>query len=70
MAFSPKGFIMAYMAEKSEAILEFKQIGSTVRVTAVDPVTGVEAVILGPVTAGQSALRETALNKLRYLLGK
>jgi hypothetical protein len=61
---------MPCMAQKPEAILEFKQIGSTVRVTAVDPVTGIEAVILGPVTAGQPALRETALKKLSFLLGK
>lgn len=58
------------MAEKQEALLEFVQIGAFVRVTAVDPVTGIEAVIQGPVTAGEAALRHTAMQKLAYLLRK
>lgn len=58
------------MTAKQEAILEFVQIGAYVRVTAVDPNTGLEAVIQGPASAGEAALRHTALQKLAYLLRK
>lgn len=54
----------------SEVLFEFTAVGNSVRVSAVDPDTLVEATITGPVTAGESALRQAALRKLRYLLAK
>ena len=61
---------MPYMNDKREAFLEFTQIGSIVKVTAIDAETGIEAVIQGPASAGQGQLRDTALRKLQYLLDK
>ncbi len=53
-----------------EALLEFTQIGNTVKVTAVDAETGIEASIVGPVNAGQETLKRTALQKLKYVMEK
>lgn len=50
-----------------EYLLEFQQIGALVRVTAIDPRTGVEAVIQGPASAGELALKQAAMRKLVYL---
>ena len=58
------------MAGGGEYLLEFHQVGAYVKVTAVDPVTGVEASITGPATAGESILGRNAVNKLKYVLRK
>ena len=54
----------------SEVIFEFIQHGTSVKVTAMDPATLVEVSIVGPASAGQAALKATALNKLKYVLAK
>ena len=51
-----------------EVILEFTQIGNSVKVTAVDPVTMVEVSIVGPATAGRAILLANAVRKLEYAL--
>lgn len=50
--------------------LEFQQVGALVKVTAIDPATGREAIIQGPASAGEAALGRTAIQKLEYLLRK
>jgi len=51
-------------------LIEFQSIGTLVRVTALDPQTGLEAVIQGPASAGQQALGRLAVQKLEYVLRK
>ena len=51
-------------------IFEFSAVGNAVKVCAVDPDTGLEVSIVGPVNAGEAALRKTAMAKLRYMLDK
>ena len=51
-----------------EVLLEFTRIGNVVKVCAVDPRTRTEVVIQGPISAGEEALRRTAINKLRYVI--
>ena len=51
-------------------IVEFRQIGKSMKVSAVDPVTGTEVSIVGPASAGQAELSRNAINKLRYVLAK
>jgi hypothetical protein len=51
-----------------EVYFEFMAIGSTVRVTAIDSVTGIEVVTMGPKTASQSDLQQLALAKLKARL--
>ncbi len=53
-----------------EYILEFKPQGRYVKVTAVDPATGLEAVIVGDARAGQAVLSRAAIDKLLFLLNK
>jgi len=57
-------------AGKSEAIIEYTRVGNSVRVTAVDVETGTEVVFQAPVTASQADMQRTAINKLKYVLGK
>ena len=53
-----------------EIYVEFVVMGNTVKATAIDPVTGVEASIVGPASAPQSVLAENARRKLEYVLKK
>ena len=54
----------------TEVFIEFNQVGKTVKVTAIDPQTGREASIVGDPAAGEQALKQLAVRKLRYVLGK
>jgi len=51
-------------------LLEFIPQGRYVRVTAVDPVTGLEAVIVGDASQPQVVLERTAIRKLEFLLAR
>lgn len=53
-----------------EVLYEFTQIGNYIKVTAIDPLTGLEVSIVGDVKAGQVRLKQTALRKLEYVLAK
>lgn len=57
------------MAE-GDYIIEFRPQGRYVRVTAIDPVTGTEAVIVGDAKESQQVLEKNAINKLIFLLKK
>ncbi len=59
------------MAETGrDVILEFQNIGNSVKVTAIDPVTLVEVSIVGSTSAGRQALGRVAVRKLEYVLAK
>lgn len=53
-----------------EYLVEFIQIGSSVKVSAIDPVSGREVSITGPATASRDQLTRVAVNKLKYMLAK
>ncbi|NKB50075.1 MAG: hypothetical protein GKS02_12035 [Alphaproteobacteria bacterium] len=53
-----------------EVLFEFSAVGNSVKVCAVDTDSLVEATIIGPVSAGEQALKHAALQKLRYVLAK
>ena len=55
---------------KGRYIIEFVRVGKQVKVTACDTETGIEAVIIGPSNLPQHALRDQALKKLHYVMGK
>ncbi len=55
---------------KQEYLLEFQRVRNTVKVTAVDPITGTEASIVGPANAGRAYLSRTAVNKLIYVMAR
>ncbi len=58
------------MGTMHEVIFEFVRIGSSVKVTAIDPLTGTEASIVGTLAAGELALKRLAAQKLNYVLKK
>lgn len=58
------------MTELDEVIIEFHQVGSAVKVSAVDPVTLREVSIVGSPAAGEDALKRAAIRKLKYVLKK
>ena len=51
-----------------EIYFEFTVIGSTVRVAAIDAVTGFEVVVMGPASAARSDLQKLAAAKLKVRL--
>ena len=55
---------------KREILIEFYQIGNSVKVTAVDVVTMVEVSIVGDANASQEMLKRLAVRKLDYVLEK
>ncbi len=56
--------------DRREILFEFIRRGAFVKVTALDPVTGTEASIVGPPSAGAAALKALAVRKLDYVLNK
>jgi hypothetical protein len=63
---------MARMKEKAgrEVLIEFMTVGNAVKVSAIDPVTGVEVSIVGSPSVGEETLKRNAINKLNYVLQK
>jgi len=53
-----------------EIFVEFVMLGNTVKATAIDPDSGLEASIVGPASAPRSILAENARRKLEYLKSK
>jgi hypothetical protein len=51
-----------------EVLFEFKQVGPQMRVAAIDSRTGIEVVIIAPVTATQIQVQNLALAKLKRRL--
>ena len=57
-------------AAPGEVYIEYKQVGQTMKVTAVDAATGLEVVIMGPASAAQTHLQKVAVEKLKAQLKK
>jgi len=58
------------LSPKKEIYVEFVVRGAFVKVTAIDPETGLEASIVGPANAPQAVLAEQARRKLEYVAKK
>ena len=61
---------MSRPSDQTEYIVEFEQHGSSVKVSAIDPVTLTEVSIVGPSSAGQAELSRAAVQKLLFVLNK
>ncbi|MEP2944244.1 MAG: hypothetical protein ABJM86_05600 [Hyphomicrobiales bacterium] len=57
------------MSEK-EFYLEYIQLGPQVKVTAIDPDTGIEVCIIAPATASKAEMNRVAVDKLIHVLAK
>jgi hypothetical protein len=53
-----------------EVYFEFIAIGNSVKVTAIDGVTGIEVSIVGPVSASKADLERGALQKLKARIAR
>ncbi|RAU22506.1 hypothetical protein CU669_07375 [Paramagnetospirillum kuznetsovii] len=58
------------MALNGEVLFEFRQIGNSVKVTAFHCDSLTEISVVGPVSAGETRLKQLALRKLDYVLAK
>jgi hypothetical protein len=52
----------------SEILFEMRYVGRVVRVTAIDPATGIEVVSVGDAERSVVALKRLAARKLMYVL--
>ena len=55
---------------QNEVLIEFVQIGNSVKVSAVCAVTGREVSIVGSPQTSQAELTRVAVNKLKYVMAK
>lgn len=53
-----------------EVIFEFRQIGRSVKVSAIDVATQVEISVIVPAGASEAIMRDQALRRLDYVLAK
>lgn len=56
--------------DENSFIVESRQVKNVVRVTAVDPRTGIEATIVTPLRVSQIQREKLAVRKLIYVLNK
>lgn len=55
---------------RREVLFEMRQIGSYMRVIAIDPVTGIEVTMVGDPAQGEETMKRLAMRKLFYVLDK
>ena len=53
-----------------DIFVEFVILGNSIKATAIDPDTGLEACIVGPANAPRSTLADAARRKLEYVQRK
>jgi hypothetical protein len=53
-----------------EAIIEFRQVGEMMKVSAIDPETGIEVSVPMPINAARADMIRLAVRKLEYVLKK
>lgn len=54
----------------AEVLFEYIRQGSSVKVTAIETETGIEAVVVVPANLSESQMQMRALQKLRYIMQK
>ena len=54
----------------SEVLFEYMRSGSSIKVTAIEPDTGIEAVVVVPVGLSEQQMQARAMQKLLYVLKK
>lgn len=58
------------MTSPREILIESIQVGTSVRVTAIDTETGTEIVFQAPVTASKATIKRVAADKMKFVLAK
>lgn len=54
----------------ADVLFEYIAIGASVKVTAIEPETGIEAVVVVPPSLSEAQMQAKALQKLLYVLKK
>ncbi len=54
----------------NEVLFEFRRVGNSVRVVAIDPVTNTEITMVGAAGYGEETLKRLAVRKLAYVIAK
>jgi hypothetical protein len=62
------GEMVATNENPGDVLFEFRQVGTVIRVAAIDPASGTEVTVMGPASASRSDLQRLALNKLKARL--
>jgi hypothetical protein len=58
------------MGMAKDIFVEFVILGNSLKATAIDPDSGLEASVIGPASAPRHAMAEAARNKLNYMARK
>jgi hypothetical protein len=53
-----------------EILVEYKQVGNALRVTAVEPISGTEIIFQAPLNTHTVTLNRIAASKMRYVMEK
>ena len=53
-----------------EVLFEWRRVGKSLRVVAIDPITGTEVVMVAPAKATRKEIKRNAARKLAYVLNK
>ena len=61
---------MAKDTRLAEVLFEFRHLGNSVQVNAIDPDTGTEVSMVGDPRAGEHVLKQAAMRKLAFVLAK
>ena len=53
-----------------EILLEMRRVGKSLRVIAIDPITGIEVTMVAPANATRDVIKRNASRKLAYVIAK
>lgn len=53
-----------------EVLFEYQRVGNIMRVTAIDPVTAIEVIMIADPKQGMETIKRLAARKLAYVLAK
>ena len=53
-----------------EVLFQFLRVGGSVRVVAIDPITGIEVIMVAPHTGELEGVKRIAARKLAYVISK
>ena len=53
-----------------EVLFEMRRVGRSVRIAAIDPITGTEAILVAPARLSVNDMKRVAARKLVYVMAK
>jgi hypothetical protein len=65
-----KGVSVPDQKSTAEAIIEFRRIGNSVKVSAIDTISNVEVSIIAPASSTERQMTDAVMRKLQYVLSR